>query len=221
MKYQIIKTARFNQNCIIVSCNKTHEAALIDPGSDSDSINDKVINSKLIIKKILLTHGHLDHVGAASTLAKKYQAPILGPHLEDKWLIKNLHIQCKIFSINYIPPVTVNNWLSDGNIINIGHENLSVLHCPGHSPGHLAFYSISNKLIFTGDILFKGAIGRTDLPGGNLNTLLSSIKNKIIPLGMDNTFIPGHGPISTIQYENKHNPFLIKMRLVNKQYHKN
>ncbi|AKC60575.1 MBL fold metallo-hydrolase [Blochmannia endosymbiont of Camponotus (Colobopsis) obliquus] len=210
MKYQTITTTNFQQNCSLVWCKITKHAVLIDPGGEAIKLRRMIQDLKLIIKKILLTHGHLDHVGAAVELSKFYKIQIIGPHYNDKILLDNLPAQCQIFNVECIPSFSPHYWLKENNLINVGEITFNILHCPGHSPGHIVYWSKKHNLIFVGDVLFKEKIGRTDLPGGNIKQLLNSIQKKILTLQDVTVLIPGHGPLSTIGHERHNNPFLIK-----------
>ncbi|QJC30026.1 MBL fold metallo-hydrolase [Enterobacteriaceae endosymbiont of Plateumaris sericea] len=207
MNYIIIPVTNFLQNCCIIWCSTTLHAAIIDPGGEHNKIIDTLIKYKLSVKKILITHGHLDHIGSAFILSNIYKIPILGPHKKDNFWIKNITFQKKIFQI---PSCTFikNIWLKNNNQIFIGNILLKVYHCPGHTPGHIVFFNKSNNLLLSGDVIFKKSIGRTDLPLSNYNDLINSIKQKILPLGNNVIIIPGHGPITTIGYEILNNPFL-------------
>lgn len=208
MKYHFIPVTILNQNCSVVWCDKTREAAIIDPGGSYKFLCKQISKLNVKIKKILLTHGHWDHVGAAIELAQYYSVPILGPHQDEQQLLEQLPSQCLIFNVNIINKFLPNRWLIHKEIVMIGNEVFRVLHCPGHSPGHIVFWNKENKFIVMGDVLFKGSIGRTDLPGGNKTTLINSINNQILPLGDDILFLPGHGVMSTIGDERKNNFWL-------------
>ena len=158
--------------------------------------------------RILLTHGHLDHVGAAAELAQHYGVPVFGPEKEDEFWLQGLPAQSRMFGLEECQPLTPDRWLNEGDTISIGNVTLQVLHCPGHTPGHVVFLDDRAKLLISGDVIFKGGVGRSDFPRGDHNQLISSIKDKVLPLGDDVTFIPGHGPLSTLGYERLHNPFL-------------
>lgn len=211
MKYHIIPIVPFNQNCLLVWCEITNDAAIVDPGGEIKKICKEIDKLKINVKKIFITHGHVDHVGGAIELRHYYDIPIIGPNKCDKFLLDNLSFQYRMLGINK----NINNivmtpdvWLENGNIIKIGYEVFKVLHCPGHSPGHVVFWNKIHKFIIMGDVLFKESIGRTDLPGGDFNILINSIKNKLFVLGNDIFFVPGHGLTSTIEYERLNNPFL-------------
>ncbi|QOI11037.1 MBL fold metallo-hydrolase [Blochmannia endosymbiont of Colobopsis nipponica] len=210
MQYKIIPVTHFQQNCSLIWCKKTKLTALVDPGGEEVKIHKVINNLKLVIEKILITHGHLDHVGSARVLSRFYNAPIIGPHQEDRVLLENLSNQAQAFSLQHIQPVIPDFWLKENDLIKIGNEiTFNVLHCPGHSPGHVIFWNKKYNFILMGDVLFKKSIGRTDLPGGDIKQLINSIKKKILPMNDNTIFLPGHGPISTIGYERKNNPFLV------------
>lgn len=206
MQYQIIPVTPFQQNCSIVWCELTGDAAIIDPGGDLDDILADVRRLRVSLKKILLTHGHLDHVGATAELAKTLDLPIEGPHIDDGFWLAGLPEQCRMFGFPPVQSFKPTRWLNHGDSVSVGQQTLEVLHCPGHTPGHVVFFERRARLAWVGDVLFKGTIGRTDFPRGDLRTLLNSIRNELFPLGDDVTFIPGHGPISNFGAERRHNP---------------
>lgn len=208
IKIKIIPVTNFMQNCTLIWDTKTLKAAIIDPGGEAKKLIYNINNLSLHLQYVLVTHGHFDHINACYEISKKFNVPIYGPQKKDAFLIKGLSMQNKIFGIkkyfNFIP----NRWLKEGDKIQFSNIKLNVLHCPGHTPGHIIFVNHMNKFIFSGDVLFKGSIGRTDLPGGDIVELLNSIKEKILPLGDDYQFISGHGSPSNIGAERRSNPFL-------------
>ena len=210
MNYRIIPVTAFSQNCSLIWCEQTRLAALVDPGGDAEKIKQEVDDSGLTLMQILLTHGHLDHVGAAAELAQHYGVPVFGPEKEDEFWLQGLPAQSRMFGLEECQPLTPDRWLNEGDTISIGNVTLQVLHCPGHTPGHVVFFDDRAKLLISGDVIFKGGVGRSDFPRGDHNQLISSIKDKLLPLGDDVTFIPGHGPLSTLGYERLHNPFLVR-----------
>lgn len=197
----------FQQNAIILYCDETKKSVIIDPGGDIEKLLDISKKNKLMPEKILLTHGHIDHAGGATELSEILNIKIYGPHKADKFLLNELQKQGEMFGL---PSKNCNpdKWLDEGDIIEIGNEILEIYFCPGHTPGHIIFFNKKNNLALVGDVLFNGSIGRTDLPGGNFDELISSVKNKLWPLGMDIDFIPGHGPVSTFRAERLSNPFV-------------
>lgn len=208
MKYFIIPVTLFKQNCSLIWCKKTKKTLILDPGGEEKKIIKIIKEMELNVKKILLTHGHADHVGAAFALSRYYDIPIIGPHKNDEDLLNKLPQQCKAFNLENVLPFKPNKWLKNKEKIRIGNIFFEVIHCPGHSPGHVIFWNKKNKFILMGDIIFKGSIGRTDLPGGDKDTLIKSIYNNILNLPDNTIFLPGHGPISNLKEEKNNNPFL-------------
>ena len=208
MNYTIIPVTAFQQNCSILTCENTNESVIVDPGGDLEVLLAKLKESDINLTRILVTHAHLDHVGAVAELAKQLKLPIEGPHIEDQFWIDKLAQQAQMFGAPAAPTFTPTRWLKQGDIVTFGQVALQVFHCPGHTPGHVVFFSQNDKLAIVGDVLFNGSIGRTDFPKGDHATLLSSIKQNLWPLGDDVQFIPGHGPMSTIGHEKRTNPFL-------------
>ncbi|MEA9390663.1 MBL fold metallo-hydrolase [Acerihabitans sp. TG2] len=208
MKYHIIPVTAFSQNCTLVWCDKTGDAALVDPGGEAAKLIAAVADRPVTITQILLTHGHLDHVGAAAELAAHYGVPIVGPQREDAFLLASLPEQSRMFGLDNCQPFTPDRWLEEGDVVSLGEERFAVLHCPGHTPGHIVFYNRQAQLILMGDVLFYGGVGRSDFPRGNHQALINAIRTKLLPLGDDIEFIPGHGPMSTLGHERQTNPFL-------------
>lgn len=208
MKYHIVNVTELAQNCSIIWCKTTNESAIVDPGGDISLIKDTIDNLNLKPTKILLTHCHFDHIGAVSQLKSIYQTVVIGPNKLDNILLESLKSQSNLLGLKNYKPFVPNQWLQDGDFVKVGLIKLEVLHCMGHTPGHVVFFNRIGKLLISGDVIFRGSIGRTDLLQGNKKFLMQSIKNKLLPLGDDITFIPGHGPISTLGYEIKNNPFL-------------
>jgi glyoxylase-like metal-dependent hydrolase (beta-lactamase superfamily II) len=209
MRYQIFPVTSYQQNCSLVWCESTGSAALVDPGGEAERLLEEVARRGLSLEKILLTHGHIDHVGAAKEIAEFMNIPIIGPHMEDAFWLETLPQQAQMFGFLQLESFVPNQWLEDGDVVEVGEIELKVIHCPGHTPGHIVFYHAQSNTAFVGDVLFQGSIGRTDFPRGDYDTLISSIKNKLLVLGDEITFIPGHGPISTFGQERQTNPFLI------------
>ncbi len=196
------------QNCQVIWDENTLDAVVVDPGGEAEKLISAIENLGLKLTKILLTHGHSDHIGASATLSKHFSVPIYGPQKEDAFWIENLAEQNAMFYIGECPDFTPDYWLEEGDKVTCGNITFDVLHCPGHTPGHIIFVNHADKLISMGDVLFKGGVGRSDFPRGNHQDLISSIKNKVLPLGDDYQFIPGHGPMSNLGFERKTNPFL-------------
>ncbi|PXF32104.1 hypothetical protein WH50_06155 [Pokkaliibacter plantistimulans] len=208
LRYRIIPVTPFQQNCTLVWCDDSMEGALIDPGGDSQRLLAAVREEGVTLTKILLTHGHLDHVGATGELASSQSLPIEGPHQADRFWIDALPQQAQMFGFPPSQPFQPDRWLEQGDTVSVGKENLQVLHCPGHTPGHVVFYHQPSRWAQVGDVLFKGSIGRTDFPGGDHQTLLDAIRNNLFLLGDDVSFVPGHGPMSTLGEERRSNPFV-------------
>ena len=184
------------------------KGAIVDPGGDLDHILDVVEKQGVEIEKILITHGHLDHAGGTFELREKLGVPVEGPHEADKFWIDQLPDNCAKYGFPPSYPFTPERWLDDGDTVTIGNEVLEVVHCPGHTPGHVVFISRKHKVAMVGDVLFQGSIGRTDFPMGNHDDLINSIRNKLWPYGDDISFIPGHGNMSTFGVERQMNPFV-------------
>ena len=207
LKTLIQPVTPFQQNASIIFCSDTKKCAIVDPGGDIELLLTIAKDNELIPDRILLTHGHIDHAGGATELSEILDIKIHGPHKEDKFLLDELQKQGEMFGLsskNCYP----DEWLDEGDIIEIGNQVLEVFFCPGHTPGHIIFFNKENKLALVGDVLFNGSIGRTDLPGGNFDQLINSVKHKLWPLGDDIDFIPGHGPVSTFKAERSSNPFV-------------
>ena len=208
MKYRIIPVTAFAQNCSLLWCERTGRAAVVDPGGDVALVVDAISAVGVTPERILLTHGHMDHVGGTRELADRYDIPVEGPHREDAFWLDALPAQSQMFGFPHTDSFTPDRWLDEGDRVLVGEEEMSVLHCPGHTPGHLVFFHSDDRLAIVGDVLFQGSIGRTDFPRGDHRELLASIRDKLFPLGDDVAFIPGHGPMSTLGEERRNNPFV-------------
>ncbi|PLY15188.1 MAG: hypothetical protein C0631_08705 [Sedimenticola sp.] len=208
MKFTVIPVTAFEQNCTLLWCEKSKKAAVVDPGGDLDQILEVVENQGLQLEKILVTHAHIDHAGGVGELARTRGLIIEGPHEEDRFWIEAMPKQSEMFGFPAAEIFEPDRWLNQGDSVTVGEEQLDVLHCPGHTPGHVVFFHKSDRIAIVGDVLFKGSIGRTDFPRGDHQTLINCIKQRLWPLGDDVEFIPGHGPLSTIGYERQTNPFV-------------
>lgn len=208
LQYQTIPVTPFAQNCSIVWCSETRKAAIIDPGGDLDRLTNAVKQKGLELQAIWLTHAHIDHAGGVAELAESLNLPIIGPHEGDQFWIDRLADQSRMFNFPQSRAFTPQRWLVDGDTVQVGNCSLSVRHCPGHTPGHVVFYSAQAKRAFVGDVLFVGSIGRTDFPGGDHETLLDSIRERLWPMGDDTVFIPGHGPEGNFAQERRSNPYV-------------
>lgn len=208
MQVGIIPVTAFQQNCSVLHCEATGRGAVVDPGGDLEQVLDYVAREGVEIEKILLTHAHIDHAGATKALREQLKVPVIGPQREDEFLIQTLAIQGQMFGLGRAEPFEPDQWLEHGDTVSVGDERFEVRHCPGHTPGHVIFYNAARKFALVGDVLFDGSIGRTDLPRGDHATLLKSIAEQLLTLPDDTTFLPGHGPTSTIGRQRRVNPFL-------------
>lgn len=208
LAFHITPVTTFAQNSSLLWCTETKKAAIIDPGGDVEKILKAVDHHNVVVEKILLTHGHIDHVGFAMELAKQHKLPIIGPHADDKFLLQTLDEYGQMLGLQHSGNIEPDQWLRDGDEVSVGKQILKVIHCPGHTPGHVVFYHKPSKLAVVGDVLFQNGIGRTDFPRGNHADLLASISQKLLPLGDDVEFIPGHGENSTFGQERCNNPYL-------------
>ena len=197
----------FEQNASILFCSETNKCAIVDPGGDIHILLELLKNHNLVPERVLLTHGHIDHAGGATEISEILNVEIHGPHIDDKFLLDELQKQGEMFGLQS-KNCNPDKWLNEGDVVMIGNQKLEVYFCPGHTPGHIIFFNKKVNLAIVGDVLFNGSIGRTDLPGGNYNQLIESVKNKLWPLGDDVDFIPGHGPVSTFKIERNSNPFV-------------
>jgi glyoxylase-like metal-dependent hydrolase (beta-lactamase superfamily II) len=204
---QVVPVTPFEQNCSIAWSETTKRGVVVDPGGDLPRIRQAIAAAGVTVETILLTHGHIDHAAGAADLAAELGVPVHGPHLADKPLLDRLELQGQQYGIP-ARAVTPDRWLEEGDTVAIGGAEFGILHCPGHSPGSVVFFSSDLRFAFMGDVLFNGSIGRTDLPGGNHEQLIEAIRTKILPLGDDVSFLPGHGPGSTVGHERMTNPFL-------------
>jgi glyoxylase-like metal-dependent hydrolase (beta-lactamase superfamily II) len=208
MKFEIHPVTAFQQNCSLVICEASGKAALIDPGGNLDELQDAIDRAGVVLEKILLTHGHIDHCGQAGILADRLGVPIEGPHQDDAFWIDGLTTQGTMFGMEGARSFKPSRWLHDGDVVTVGEESMQVIHCPGHTPGHVVFFHEEERLAFVGDVLFAGSVGRTDFPRGNHQDLLHSIRDRLFPLGDDIAFVPGHGPMSTFGEERESNPYV-------------
>jgi len=204
----VVPVTPFAQNCSVVWCARTGAGAVIDPGGDLDRILAEVRDNGVRLEKILLTHAHIDHAGGTAELARSLKLPIEGPHAGDRFWIDGLPEQSRMFGFAACESFEPDRWLEDGDLVQVGEVEFEVKHCPGHTPGHVVFFSRPDRVAFVGDVLFAGSIGRTDFPGGDYGTLVRSIREKLFPLGDDVRFVPGHGPMSTFGEERRNNPFV-------------
>ncbi|MCA9001569.1 MAG: MBL fold metallo-hydrolase, partial [Planctomycetes bacterium] len=195
------------QNCCILHCMETGEGAVVDPGGDVDRIVAEVEKHGIRLTKILVTHAHIDHAGGVADLAERCNLPIEGPQKEDAFWIDQIEASGRMYGVpgRRFEPT---RWLEDGDTVQVGAQELQVIHCPGHTPGHVVFFSEKQRFAIVGDVLFQGSIGRSDFPRGDHEQLVHSIRKKLFPLGDDIVFTCGHGPTSTFGQERKTNPFV-------------
>lgn len=208
LHYQVIPVTPFAQNCTLLWDDATQQAVLIDAGGDSAKLKQAVEKAGVNIVALWLTHGHLDHVGAVGELAQFYGVPVIGPHREDDFWLEALSQQSRMFGFPVPQRVEVTQWLEGGEQLQLGEYHFDVRFTPGHTPGHVVIYSKDLGLVWTGDVLFAGSIGRTDFPRGNFEQLMTSIRQQLFSLPDDTRFIAGHGPMSTIGQEKRSNPFV-------------
>ena len=201
------------QNCTIVWCAKTRKAAIIDPGGEVQRLLAALKEHDLTLEKIWITHGHLDHAGGTASLKDITGVPIEGPHPDDAFWIDQIDASGAKWGMPEARGFTPDRWLHDGDVVTLGETQFEVLHCPGHTPGHIIFFHREARFAQVGDVLFQGSIGRTDFPRGNHQDLIDAITSKLWPLGEDVQFVPGHGPMSTFGQERKTNPFVSDMAL--------
>lgn len=208
LKHRSVPVTPFQQNCRLLWCDQTLRGVLIDPGGDNHKILEMVKEEGVTLEAIWLTHGHLDHVGGSGSLAEQLSLPIIGPHQGDDFWLQGLDQQAAMFGVEAVQGFTPDRWLQDGDTLTVAGFEFAVLHCPGHTPGHVVLVEHSQKLALVGDVLFAGSIGRTDFPRGDSQQLIDSIRTKLWSLGDDYQVLSGHGPITTIGHERRTNPFV-------------
>ena len=208
----IVPVTPYQQNCSIIKCLASGKAAIVDPGGDVERILEAVAKMDATVEKIILTHAHMDHCAGADVLRQQLDVKIEGPEKADNFWLEKLPEWCKMSGFPHADAFEPDRWLEDGDTVTVGEQTLQVLHCPGHTPGHVVFLYQPQNVAWVGDVIFQGSIGRTDFPMGNHEELVSSIRDKLFPLGDNITFIPGHGPTSTFGQERLSNPFVSDSR---------
>ncbi|SEB42115.1 Glyoxylase, beta-lactamase superfamily II [Nitratireductor aquibiodomus] len=206
----VIPVTPFQQNCTILFDEDIKIGVVVDPGGEVDRIRAAIDDNGITVESIWLTHGHIDHAGGAMDLKEALGVPLIGPHEDDRELLANLENQARMFSLDQsVRNVTPDRYLSEGETVSFGEHEFEVLHCPGHAPGHVVFFNRKARFAHVGDVLFNGSVGRTDLPGGDHDALIRSIREKLLPLGDDIGFLCGHGPGGRFGDERRSNPFLV------------
>ncbi len=206
----IVPVTAFQQNCTILFDSVSKKGVVVDPGGDADKIIAELVKYGVEAEAIWLTHGHLDHAGGAMELKQKLGIDILGPHRDDASLLKNIELQAAKYGLgDNMKNAKSDRYLDDGDVVSFSGHDFEVFHTPGHAPGHVIYYNKQAGFAHVGDVLFQGSVGRTDLPGGDHETLMNSIRIKVLPLGDHVRFICGHGPGSKIGEERRTNPYLV------------
>jgi len=207
MILEMLTVGPFQENCYIVGDEQTGVGAIVDPGDEAVRIALAVEQTNLEIIQILITHAHIDHVGAVAALGDEYSCPVL-MHAEAEPMLRQLPTQAMMMGLRFGKVPAVDSHIEDEEVIEVGDLQLRSLYTPGHAPGHLAFYVESEGLVLSGDALFAGSVGRVDLPGGSIEVLMQSIEERLLTLPDETRVYPGHGPETTIGNERVHNPFL-------------
>ncbi len=208
LEIRIVPVTPLQQNTSMIWSPETMEGVFIDPGGDIDRLMGAAEHFGVKIVAVWLTHGHLDHAGAAMAVKERTGCPIIGPHKDDQWLLDEIEAQGARYGITDGKNVTPDRYLDDGDVLELAGNTFGVAHCPGHTPGHVVIYNQEGAMAFVGDVLFRGSVGRTDFPRGNHQQLIDSITGKLWPLGDQMRFVPGHGPMSTFGQERQDNPFV-------------
>lgn len=208
LQIAILPVTSFEQNCAIVRCTATNKAAIVDPGGDAPRILEAAKKLGVVVEKILLTHGHLDHAGGVAEVVAELKIPVEGPHIGDKTLLEGISRQAAMYGAQGMQDAWSDRYLVEGDTVTVGNLTFDVLFVPGHSPGSVVFVSRDAPIAFVGDTIFQGSIGRTDFPGCDHDLFIRGIKSKLLTLPPETICLPGHGPATTIGDEKATNPFL-------------
>ncbi len=210
----IIPVTPLQQNCTLLWEEATKRAVVVDPGGDAPEIMRGIEHLGLTVEALWLTHGHLDHAGGAKALKAALEerqgddVPLIGPDARDRFLLEGIEESARRFGLSGLENVLPDRWLAEGETLTLGPLRFDVLHCPGHTPGHVVFVERARRFAILGDVLFRGSVGRTDFPYGDHAALIGAIRAKLLPLGDDIMFLCGHGEGSTLGIERRTNPFL-------------
>ena len=208
LKISVVPVTPLQQNCTLITDADSLQTVIVDPGGDADRIIAALQASATQPTAIWLTHGHLDHAGGAAELASKLKLEIIGPDRRDEALLGSIATQAASYGLTGLKDCAPDRFVAEGDTVSVGAHVFDVLHCPGHTPGHVVFVNTAARFAQVGDVLFRGSVGRTDFPYGDHEALIGSIKTKLLPLGDDLAFVCGHGPSSTIGAERRSNPFI-------------
>lgn len=206
MIQKVLSVGMLESNCYILGDEETREAVVIDPGGDAPEILAVLRQEKLQLKTIINTHGHFDHVGANKELQEATGAPI-AIHAADAPMLSQPSAEALFFTGGRLQPSQASILLQEGDVLDFGRYQLKVLHTPGHTPGGICLVLLQEPIVYVGDTLFAGSIGRTDFPGGSFEDLINSVRTKIFTLGDHYLVMPGHGPATTVGQERLYNPF--------------
>lgn len=209
LKAGIVPVTPFQQNCTILFDDETMHGVVVDPGGDVAHILAAIRDNGITVEAIWITHGHIDHAGGAEELKQALGVEIIGPHQADTPLLSGIEKQAEVYGLSGVRNCTPDRFVDEGETVSFAGHVFEIFHCPGHAPGHVVYFNRTARFAHVGDVLFRGSVGRTDLPGGDHEALISSIRNKLLPLGDDISFICGHGPGSNFGEERQTNPYLV------------
>lgn len=208
LEVHTVPVTPFQQNCSLLFCTESKTAVAIDPGGDLELLRDALSQLDATLVAIWLTHGHLDHAGASRTFADEQKVQLIGPQKDDIFWLNRLEHQAQSYGLPSWPSFKPDEWLIADQTLTFSHWDFQVIHCPGHTPGHVVFYQAQEKILIAGDVLFAGSIGRTDFPMSNHQDLIDAIKNNLFVLPDDVVVYPGHGPTTTLGREKESNPYV-------------